>query len=130
MYCIIFSSFAKQPFPGSDEIMQDKHTHLRWCEQLIRKPVACSKSAIFLGIWGCVAVASFVCLPWPFTVCVLKDITDMALVVIGHEVFLWCVKLLTVMSVNITKLHGDISRMTVPRSAQSVILIIIDNILL
>jgi hypothetical protein len=23
IYCIIFSSFAKQPFPGSDEIVED-----------------------------------------------------------------------------------------------------------
>jgi hypothetical protein len=49
IYCIIFSSFAKQSFPGSLEIVEDnrcfndlkkstklahKHTHLRWCELL------------------------------------------------------------------------------------------------
>jgi hypothetical protein len=36
-----------------------------------------------------------------------------------EEVFFSCVKLLSVMSVNITKLHGDISQRTVLRSAQS-----------
>jgi hypothetical protein len=31
-----FISFVKQPFPGSDENVEDNHTHLRWCEQLIK----------------------------------------------------------------------------------------------
>jgi hypothetical protein len=49
IYCIIFRSFAKEPFPGSNEIVDnrcfnylkkctklaDKHIHL-WCEQLIK----------------------------------------------------------------------------------------------
>jgi hypothetical protein len=58
IYCIILSSFAKQPFPGSDEIVEDnrrindlkkrtkladKHIHLRWCEQLIKRK--CPQSA-------------------------------------------------------------------------------------
>jgi hypothetical protein len=52
IYCIIFSSSSKQPVLGSDEIMEDnrcfndlkkctkltdRHTHLRWCEQLIKR---------------------------------------------------------------------------------------------
>jgi hypothetical protein len=51
IYCTIFSSFSKQPFLGSGEIVEDnryfndlkqcmkladKHTHLRWCDQLIK----------------------------------------------------------------------------------------------
>jgi hypothetical protein len=52
IYSIPFSSFAKQLFLGSDEIVDhnrccnvlkkctkfaDEHTHLRWCEQLIKR---------------------------------------------------------------------------------------------
>jgi hypothetical protein len=88
--CIIFSSFAKQPFPGSDEIVEDsrclndlekrtkladKHTHLR-CEQLIeRKFPQCARANLeticllkigdFLGNYGCVSVASLYGVPSP-----------------------------------------------------------------
>jgi hypothetical protein len=85
VYCIIFSSFGKEPFPSSDEIVEDNrcfndlqkctkladsHTHLRWCEQVIKRkfpqcaPVNLETSHLleigdFLGNCGWVAVASF-----------------------------------------------------------------------
>jgi hypothetical protein len=39
IYCIIFSSFAKEPFPGSDEIVEDNRcfNELKKCTKFADK---------------------------------------------------------------------------------------------